>query len=158
MSNSMSISWRSRSVRWCRLSSSQRQHAGAHASMVKRSWIMSGSNVAVPIGGSYPNASIISRLQNLYKDKKQVWVIFADVGTPLSEVQNHTNTLFTALMNALKGEIPCYCQPSLLTQLQVLSICMFIGHYVHQDISTGNVLLCGEMAKISNLEYVKKFL
>ncbi len=35
---------------------------------------------------------------------------------------------------------------------------MFIGHYVHRDISAGNVLLCGEMAKISDLEYAKKFL
>ncbi|KAK0243019.1 hypothetical protein EDD85DRAFT_313091 [Armillaria nabsnona] len=106
----------------------------------KRSRIMSGSNVAVPTGGSYANANVISGLQRLYKGRKHVRVVFVDVGTPLSEVQNH-NTLFKALVSALKG-------------LEY----MFIGHYVHRDISAGNVLLCGEMAKISDLEYAKKFL
>ncbi|KAK0499828.1 hypothetical protein EDD18DRAFT_1442434 [Armillaria luteobubalina] len=106
----------------------------------KRSRIMSGSNVAVPAGGSYANTNVISGLQRLYKGRKHVRVVFADVGTPLSEVRNHS-ILFRALVSALKG-------------LEY----MFIGHYVHRDISAGNVLLCGEMAKISDLEYAKRFL
>ncbi len=89
----------------------------------KRSRIMSGSNVAVPTGGSYANANVISGLQRLYKGRKHVRVVFADVGTPLSEVRNH-NTLFKALVSALKGEIPRCRQSSLLTQSQVLSTCL----------------------------------
>ncbi|KAK0206729.1 hypothetical protein DFS33DRAFT_1316735 [Desarmillaria ectypa] len=107
---------------------------------VKGGQVLSGTNVSVPTGGSYANPKATSRLQRLYKGKKHIRVVFADVGIPLSEVRHH-NALFTALVNALKG-------------LQY----MFIGHYVHRDISAGNILLCDGTARISDLEYAKKYL
>ncbi len=33
-----------------------------------------------------------------------------------------------------------------------------MGHYVHRDISAGNIILCNGTGKISDLEYAKKFL
>ncbi len=69
------------------------------------------------------NANVISGLQRLYKDRKHVRITFAEVGTPLSEVQNY-NTLFMALVSPLKGEIPRCHQSSLLTQRQALSACL----------------------------------
>ncbi len=33
-----------------------------------------------------------------------------------------------------------------------------MGHYVHRDISAGNIILCNGVGKISDLEYAKKFL
>ncbi|KAK0190451.1 hypothetical protein F5146DRAFT_1223342 [Armillaria mellea] len=104
----------------------------------KGSRILSGSDVAVPAGGTRPKAA--PRLQHLYKGRKHVRIVFVDIGTPLSEVRNH-NVLFTALGSTLEG-------------LE----CLFKGHYVHRDISAGNILLCNGKAKISDLEYAKKFL
>ncbi|KAK0461953.1 uncharacterized protein EV420DRAFT_1330968 [Desarmillaria tabescens] len=103
--------------------------------------ILSGTTVSAPTGGSYANRKDTPALNRLYKGRKHVRVVFADVGMPLSEVRQH-DVLFTALANALKG-------------LQYMSM----GHYVHRDISAGNIILCNDgTAKISDLEYAKKFL
>ncbi|KAK0461954.1 uncharacterized protein EV420DRAFT_1665595 [Desarmillaria tabescens] len=96
-------------------------------------------SAGVPTGGCYVKLKATSELERLYKSRKHVRVVFEDVGVPLSKVRQH-DVLFTALANALKG-------------LQY----MFMGHYVHRDISAGNILLCDGMAKISDLEYAKKF-
>ncbi|KAK0440942.1 uncharacterized protein EV420DRAFT_1769154 [Desarmillaria tabescens] len=81
-----------------------------------------------------------SHTQCLHKGRKHVRVVFADVGMPLYHVQHH-NILFSALRDALKG-----------------LYYLFLGHYVHRDISAENILLCNGIAKISDLEYAQRFL
>ncbi|KAK0216129.1 hypothetical protein IW262DRAFT_1398178 [Armillaria fumosa] len=103
---------------------------------------MPGSTICTPTGASLanPDADNIPQPPRLYKGKKHVRVVFADVGTPLSDIQQPC-VLFNALSHALKGLYHLY-----------------LGHYVHRDISAGNIILCNEAGKISDLEYAKKFL
>ncbi|KAG7449398.1 uncharacterized protein BT62DRAFT_929364 [Guyanagaster necrorhizus] len=101
-----------------------------------------GTNISVPMGAGLgnPNADSNLKLPHLHKGRKHVRVIFADVGVPLSEVWQ-LHILFNALGDALKGLYYLYK-----------------GYYVHRDISAGNIILCNGMGKISDLEYVKRFL
>ncbi|KAK0491267.1 hypothetical protein IW261DRAFT_1436697 [Armillaria novae-zelandiae] len=103
---------------------------------------MPGSSISTPTGASLgnPDADNIPQPLRLYKGRKHVRVVFADVGTPLSDIQQPC-VLFKALSDALKG-------------LHYL----YMGHYVHRDISAGNIILCNGVGKISDLEYAKKFL
>ncbi|KAK0190693.1 hypothetical protein F5146DRAFT_1045365 [Armillaria mellea] len=101
---------------------------------------MPGSTISTPTGASVANPHADDKPQpsRLYKGRKHVRVIFADVGTPLSDIR-HPPVLFKALSDALEGLHHLY-----------------MGHYVHRDISAGNIIICDGRAKISDLEYAKK--
>ncbi|KAK0499818.1 hypothetical protein EDD18DRAFT_1249829 [Armillaria luteobubalina] len=103
---------------------------------------MPGSTISTPTGASLanPDADNIPQPLRLYKGRKHVRVVFAEVGTPLSDIRQPC-VLFKALSDALKG-------------LHYL----YFGHYVHRDISAGNIIVCNGVGKISDLEYAKKFL
>ncbi|KAK0194219.1 hypothetical protein F5146DRAFT_1184019 [Armillaria mellea] len=103
---------------------------------------MPGSTISTPTGASLanPDADHKRKPRRLYNGRKHVRVVFADVGTPLSDIWQ-PSVLFKALGGALKGIYHLY-----------------LGHYVHRDISAGNIILCNGMGKISDLEYAKKFL
>ncbi|KAK0230517.1 hypothetical protein IW262DRAFT_1306647, partial [Armillaria fumosa] len=103
---------------------------------------MPGSTISTPTGASLanPDADNKPRPPRLYKGRKHVRIVFADVGTPLSDIQR-PRVLFKALSHALKGLYHLY-----------------LGHYVHRDISASNIILCNGVGKISDLEYAKKFL
>ncbi|KAK0491261.1 hypothetical protein IW261DRAFT_77791 [Armillaria novae-zelandiae] len=103
---------------------------------------MPGSTISMPTRASLanPDADNEPHPRRLYKGRKHVRVVFADVGTPLSDIQQ-PRVLFNALSDALKGLYHLY-----------------LGHYVHRDISAGNIILCNGVGKISDLEYAKKFL
>ncbi|KAK0190707.1 hypothetical protein F5146DRAFT_1000692 [Armillaria mellea] len=103
---------------------------------------MPGSTISTPTGASRANPDADNKLQppRLYKGRKHVRVVFADVGTPLSDIR-HPRVLFKALSDALEGLHHLY-----------------LGQYVHRDISVGNIIICDGRGKISDLEYAKKFL
>ncbi|KAK0190698.1 hypothetical protein F5146DRAFT_1195064 [Armillaria mellea] len=103
---------------------------------------MPRSTISTPTGGNLTNSHADNGLQppRLYKGRKHIRVIFADVGTPLSDIR-HPRVLFKALSDALEGLHHLY-----------------MGRYVHRDISAGNTIVCDGRAKISDLEYAKKFL
>ncbi|KAK0190699.1 hypothetical protein F5146DRAFT_1137526 [Armillaria mellea] len=103
---------------------------------------MPGSIISTPTGASLanPDAENKSPPPRLHKGRKHVRVVFADVGTPLSDIRQ-PRVLFNALSDALKGLHHLY-----------------LGQYVHRDISAGNIIICDGIAKISDLEYAKKFL
>ncbi|KAK0453895.1 hypothetical protein EV421DRAFT_1767130 [Armillaria borealis] len=108
----------------------------------KVSRTMPGSTISTPTGASLANPDADNKPQppRLYKGRKHVRVVFADAGTPLSDIR-HPRVLFKALSDALEGLHHLY-----------------MGHYVHRDISAGNIILCNGVGKISDLEYAKKFL
>ncbi|KAK0486226.1 hypothetical protein IW261DRAFT_1416033 [Armillaria novae-zelandiae] len=104
--------------------------------------IMPGSTISTPTGASAANPDADNKPQppRLYNGRKHVRVVFAEIGKPLSDIQQ-LPVLFKALSDALTG-------------LHYL----YMGHYVHRDISAGNIILCDGMGKISDLEYAKRFL
>ncbi|PBK69877.1 hypothetical protein ARMSODRAFT_1018617 [Armillaria solidipes] len=108
----------------------------------KVSRTMPGSTISAPTGASLANPDADNKPQppRLYKGRKHVRVVFADVGTPLSDIRQPP-VLFKALSDALEGLHHLY-----------------MGHYVHRDISAGNIIICEGRGKISDLEYAKKFL
>ncbi|PBK69868.1 hypothetical protein ARMSODRAFT_956676 [Armillaria solidipes] len=103
---------------------------------------MPGSTISAPTGASIanPDADHKRKPRRLYNGRKHVRVVFADVGTPLSDIRQPC-VLFKALSDALKGLYHLY-----------------MGHYVHRDISAGNIILCNGVGRISDLEYAKKYL
>ncbi|KAK0195828.1 hypothetical protein F5146DRAFT_951483 [Armillaria mellea] len=103
---------------------------------------MPGSTISTPTGASLANPDADNKPQppRLYNGRKHVRVVFADVGKSLSDIRQ-PRVLFKALSDALEGLHHLY-----------------MGHYVHRDISAGNIILCNGMGKISDLEYAKKFL
>ncbi|PBL02809.1 hypothetical protein ARMGADRAFT_273017 [Armillaria gallica] len=100
---------------------------------------MPGSIISTPTRASLANPDTDNKLR-LYNGRKHVRVVFADVGTPLSDIWQ-PRVLFNALSDALEGLHHLY-----------------MGHYVHRDIFAGNIILCNGVGKISDLEYAKKFL
>ncbi len=65
---------------------------------------MPGSTISTPTGASHanPDADNKPRPPRLYNGRKHVRVVFTDVGTPLSDIQQ-PRVLFNALSDALKG-------------------------------------------------------
>ncbi|KAK0226339.1 hypothetical protein IW262DRAFT_1457573 [Armillaria fumosa] len=110
---------------------------------VNESRIMPGSTISTPTGASLANPDADNKPQppRPYNGRKHVRVVFADIGKPLSDIRQ-PRVVFKALSDAFKGLHHLY-----------------MGHYVHRDISSGNIILCDDgMGKISDLEYAKRFL
>ncbi|KAK0480485.1 hypothetical protein EDD18DRAFT_1363656 [Armillaria luteobubalina] len=104
---------------------------------------MPRSIICTPTGASLanPDADNILQPPRLYKGRKHVRVVFADVGTPLSDIQQ-PRVLFNALSHALKGS----------------TVFITSTWDIMSTVTSLRAILSNGMGKISDLEYAKKFL